>query len=145
MYASSAAKCNFRCQRGKSCALERDEATGGRRRVAPVQAAKSVVDLVLTHNSFHRFAQSEALGVIPYKAVPTGKGNFLILVQGNTFSVRGCNKLTYYCSRKTATGCKAKVWLDSKRLIVATDLEHNHPPPTLHETPSGKIIKISNN
>ncbi|CAH2040259.1 unnamed protein product, partial [Iphiclides podalirius] len=69
-----------------------------------------------------------------------GKNN-LILVEGHTFSVQGGNPSTYYCSRKTKTGCKARVGLRDE-VIVSYEPLHNHPPPRIHMASDGSVYRI---
>ncbi|CAG9787371.1 unnamed protein product [Diatraea saccharalis] len=83
------------------------------------------------------------LNSVSYEILPSAKGKKnLILVQGHTFSIQGGNLYTFYCSKKSKGGCKARIRLNSDNLITRGNLYHNHPPPVLRRTSNGGVVII---
>lgn len=69
-------------------------------------------------------------------------GGRLLLLQEHTFSTS--NGRNYYCSKKDQ-GCKARVKLENKQIVVLKPehLIHNHLKPDYFITSSGMYVKVS--
>lgn len=66
----------------------------------------------------------------------------MILYKNYTFSQHTQKSNNFYCSKRTTLSCKAKINLDKTWNIRQVVSEHNHPPPVLYLTPSGKYVKV---
>lgn len=69
-------------------------------------------------------------------------GRTLIMYQNYTFSKKGSAN-NFYCSKKQVTSCAAKLNFDKEMVLRQVYSWHNHPPPKLYKTPSGKYIKVN--
>lgn len=70
-------------------------------------------------------------------------GRNVILYKKHTFSKIGSPNFNYYgCSKKALLMCKAKITFDKEWNIKQAVDEHNHPPPNLYATPSGRYYIV---
>lgn len=79
---------------------------------------------------------------VTYKMIELN-GRNVILFNKYTFSKIGSANFNYYgCSKKSMLMCKARISFDKDWNIKQVFDEHNHPPPNLFVTPSGKYYLV---
>lgn len=61
--------------------------------------------------------------------IPTDKGGYLLMVNSYTFSRNHQGTNMFYCSKRLAAKCKARVKVRGDGNILRSDLNHNHAPP----------------
>ncbi|GBP73776.1 hypothetical protein EVAR_42948_1 [Eumeta japonica] len=75
-----------------------------------------------------------------YELIPSNKGKHpILLFDKYTFAQKG--QRHWYCSKKLALGCQAKVYMDKEGRITYYDRSHNHDPPKIHRTSDGRCIR----
>lgn len=68
--------------------------------------------------------------------IPTQRGKQMVLYNGFTYDHTRLN--AYYCTKRRVTNCKANVKLGACNDVAQVFEIHNHEPPTIHRTKSGK-------
>ncbi|XP_060802325.1 uncharacterized protein LOC132901756 [Amyelois transitella] len=90
------------------------------------------------NKSFNYYCSNmSSKGYLTYHTIPTAKGNALIMLNKFTYW-KDSRSRNYYCSKR-ASGCKARLKLDHKGVIILADCNHIHEPPNYIKTAAGYI------
>ncbi|KOB77043.1 Modifier of mdg4 [Operophtera brumata] len=77
--------------------------------------------------------------------IPTDKGGYLLMVNNYTFSRNHQGTNMFYCSKRLASKCRARVKVRGVN-IFWSDLNHNHAPPNyMIPTDKGGYLLMVNN
>lgn len=94
-----------------------------------------------THNYSTLLLKQSKFSDNSYCMIAINRRN-VVLYKNYTYSKKGSSN-NFYCSKKQVTACPAKLNFDKEMILRQVVDEHNHPPPKLYKTPSGKFIKVN--